>query len=136
MILNGKRIIYIEDDLRNRIMVQTLLEAEGAKTMFERWGTPGTALSVIAGYLPVDLILLDLMLGYGYSGYDILHAIRQQPMFQGIPVVMISAADASVEMPKARDLGVASYLSKPIDAPLFAHQIADILAGTSIWETL
>ncbi|MBN1430308.1 MAG: response regulator [Anaerolineae bacterium] len=133
MLLKNKRIVYIEDDLRNRKLVELLVTAEGADIWFERWGTPGTALAIVMGYQPLDLILLDLMFTRGYDGYDIYAALRKQSEFDSVPIVMVSAADAAVEIPKARRLGLTSYIAKPIDSDLFAQQLKDIMDGHAIW---
>lgn len=133
MLLKNKRIVYIEDDVRNRKLVDMLVTAEGATIWFERWGIPGTALATVLGYFPVDLILLDLMFPHGYSGYDIYTILRKQVVLNNVPIVMLSAADGTTEMPKARQIGLSSYIAKPIDSDLFAQQLKDILDGQSIW---
>jgi len=134
MLLDGKRIVYVEDDSRNRQLVEMILTGEGAKVWLDRWGAPALALSAVIGHMPLDMILLDLMFANGYSGYDIYAELRKQYTLDKVPVVMISAADASIEMPKARLLGLDSYIVKPIDADHFAHQIKSILEGQPIWQ--
>ena len=134
MLLDGKRIVYVEDDSRNRQLVEMILTGEGAKVWLDRWGAPALALSAVIGHMPLDMILLDLMFANGYSGYDIYAELRKQYTLDKVPVVMISAADASIEMPKARQLGLDSYIVKPIDADHFAHQIKSILEGQPIWQ--
>lgn len=133
MLLKNKRIVYIEDDLRNRKLVEMLVTAEGADIFFERWGTPGTALAIVMGYRPLDLILLDLMFTRGYDGYDIYTLLRKQRELKNVPIVIVSAADAAVEIPKARQLGLSGYIAKPIDSEQFAQQLKDIMDGQSIW---
>ncbi len=134
MLLDGKRLVYIEDDPRNRQLVEMILTGEGAKVWFDRWGAPALALSAVIGHIPLDMILLDLMFANGYSGYDVYAELRKQIVLDKVPVVMISAADAAVEMPKARQLGLSSYIVKPIDADHFAHQIKSVLEGQPIWQ--
>jgi CheY-like chemotaxis protein len=134
MLLKDKRIVYIEDDLQNRKLVEMLVTTAGATIWFERWGSPPTALATVLGYLPLDLILLDLMFHTGYTGYDIYTLLHRQPLIEGVPIIMISAADAMTEMPKARKLGLASYIAKPIDSDQFAQQLRSILDGQAIWD--
>lgn len=136
MLLDGKRIIYIEDDPRNRQLIDMILTGEGAQVWFETWGIPGLALTTVLAHWPVDLILLDLMFPKGFNGYDIYLELRKHPTLRLVPVVMISAADAAVEMPRARQLGLASYLAKPIDADRFASQLKTILDGQPIWQVI
>lgn len=133
MLLAGKRIVYIEDDARNRMLVEALLKAEGADVFFERWGTPATALNSVIMHLPVDLILLDLMFPGGFSGYKIFETLRDRPILDKVPIVMVSAADSSVEMVKAKAMGFSGYIAKPIDAPVFAQQIHDMIEAKPVW---
>jgi CheY-like chemotaxis protein len=133
MLLKDKRIVYVEDDMRNRKLVEILVTAEGATIWFERWGIPATALATVMGYWPLDLILLDLMLPHGYSGYDIYAMLRRQPLLDTVPIVMLSAADATAEMPKARQMGFSSYITKPIDSDQFAQQLKTIIDGQPVW---
>jgi DNA-binding response OmpR family regulator len=135
MLLKDKRIVYIEDDLRNRKLVEMLVTEEGATIWFERWGVPSTALATVIAYWPIDLILLDLMFTHGYSGYDIYSMLRHQALLSKVPIVMVSAADAEVEMFKARQLGLTGYIAKPIDSDLFAQQLKDIMDGQAVWTS-
>lgn len=133
MKLANTRIFYIEDDLKNRAIVQMLLEQAGAVVGFERWGRTET-LNKLAAFQPIDLILLDLMFPNGISGYDIFRMIRQQSEFAHVPVVAISAADPGIEMVRAHDLGFSGYISKPIDLRQFAEQISLCLQGEPVWS--
>ena len=132
MILKDKRIFYFDDDINNRAVVQTILEQSGAKFAFERWGGP-QALTRLREFMPVDLILLDLMFPRGISGYDVYDAIRQDPQFAAIPVVIVSAADPSIEMPRARRKRLDGYISKPIDVFAFPRLLAGFFEGQSVW---
>ena len=134
MLLKNKRILYIEDDDRNRRLVEMVLASEGAQVWFEKWGLPAMTLSAVINHMPLDVILLDLMFRHGFSGYDIFEALRHQPELSGVPVVIVSAADPSIEMPKARDLGIPNYIAKPIDATVFPRQIHNIIEGQSVWH--
>lgn len=133
MLLQDRRILYVEDDQRNRKLVEMLLTGEGAKVFFERWGVPSLALAAVLNHLPLDLILLDLMFPHGYSGYDIFRFLRKQPMLNSVPIIMISAADPQAEMMQARELGLSGYIAKPLDSYLFAQQIRDIIEGKPVW---
>ncbi len=133
MLLQGRRILYIEDDPRNRRLVELLLGAAGAQVRVERWGVPAMALSAVAEHLPLDLILLDLMFSSGFSGYDVFRTLRQQAGLDTVPIVMVSAAEAGLEMPRARQAGLSGYVAKPIDALLFPQQVLDAIKGQPVW---
>lgn len=130
--LKDKRIFYIEDDIFNRSIVQTILERYGVKFWFDRWGKEQTIQRLLK-FQPVDLILLDLMLPDGVTGYDIYAEILNTPELANIPAIIVSAADPSIEMPKARQLGINGYISKPIDVMTFPRYLVEFFQGESVW---
>lgn len=132
MLLKGKRIFYIEDNLANRALVQLVLEQQGANMHFDRWGG-SDALNRLRMFQPVDLILLDLMLPDNLTGYSIFETIRQHLEFSSIPIAAVSAADPALAMTKTRALGFAGFISKPINILTFPQQIEALAAGKQIW---
>jgi CheY-like chemotaxis protein len=131
MILSGKRIVVVEDDAKNMAIIAVTLKRHGAIVVQDMWNS-GTV-EVIEELMPVDMILLDLMLRGGRSGYDIIDKIKSRPGLASIPIVIVSAADASVEMQKARQKGCMGYIEKPINYYTFPRSIATILEGTPVW---
>ena len=131
MILSGKRILIVEDNLSNKAIAQTILERAGAHVVTDRWGVE--TVERLRRCLPIDLILLDLMLPEQVSGFDVFKRIHQEPGLTQIPVVAVSAADANTAIPEAQALGFSGYISKPIDFLFFSKQIQQILSGESLW---
>lgn len=132
MTLKNKRIFYVEDDVTNRSVVQLVLEQHGARMKFERWGG-SDAITRLHAFMPVDLILLDLMLPNNVSGYDVFESIRNEAVFDHIPIVALSAADPSIEMAKTRAAGFSGFIGKPISLIDFRHQVASLLMGETVW---
>jgi len=131
-LLKGKRIFYVEDDLSNRAIVQMIIEQEGAKLGFERWGRTD-ALIRLKAFMPVDVILMDLMLPSGISGYDVFDAIRADSHFAHVPIVAVSASDPTIELPKVRSKGFAGFISKPINLVHFPKQLLSVINGQLVW---
>ncbi|MCB9456417.1 MAG: response regulator [Anaerolineaceae bacterium] len=131
MTLKGKNILVVEDDMLNRVVYQITLGVQGAFLDFDRWGRE--TLERLKKGKNWDIIILDLMLRNGMSGYDIFQKIRALPEYNDIPIVAVSASEPSVAMPRVRDLGFNGFISKPIDEGQFANQIARIIAGEQIW---
>src|SRR5688572_8780882 len=98
-ILANKRIFIVEDNLRNRTIAQTFLEDEGAKTAFERWGK--NTVDAALAFCPIDVVLMDLMFPGDVSGYDIFEEFKKHPQLVSIPVLLVTASDPVLEMPKA-----------------------------------
>lgn len=133
MRLKGKRVFLVEDNQGNAAIIQMLLEQEDARVLRGRWGGSDT-LSLFQKYLPIDVILLDLMLPNGITGYDVFDLIRAQPEMQEIPIIAVSASDAATAIPKARAKGFNGYIAKPLDFMRFSDQVADILEGNKVWD--
>jgi CheY-like chemotaxis protein len=131
MLLKGRRIFIVEDDIQNRAVMQILLERQGAYIYFERWGQD--ALNKLIRFSPVDVILLDLMLPNKISGYDIFTQIHAHPGFVSTPVIAVSATDSSEAIPKLREQGFSGFIPKPLQLDVFASQIKKVLDGSSTW---
>jgi hypothetical protein len=66
------------------------------------------------------------------SGYVPYRSSRPQSFLDDIPIVVISEADPTVEMPRARKLGFSGHIGRPINAACFARQIHNAISGTEI----
>jgi two-component system cell cycle response regulator DivK len=130
--LRRKLIFAVEDNTLNRTVFQVTLVMHGARIEFERWGKDTVYRLRRIG--EVDLIILDLMLHNGISGYDIFAEIRQLPEYSYTPIVAVSAADPSTAIPKAKELGFSGFISKPVDEEIFSEQLARIINGEMIWD--
>lgn len=130
--LSGKRIFYIEDDINNRAIATMILQRSGVKVGFERWGA-NEVISRIRAFMPIDLILCDLMFPNNVTGFDVFDRIHQEPDLANIPILAISSSDPTLVMPKVREKGFVGFISKPINFVEFAHQIAQVIDGVPIW---
>lgn len=133
MELKNKRIFIVEDNVENRVIYQMIFIREGATVEFDRWGPE--AVTRLRRFRPVDLIILDLMLTMGTSGYGLFEEIRKLPEFDSVPIIAVSSADASEAIPRTQRMGFSGYISKPIDQALFPKQICQILEGQSVWDS-
>jgi len=131
MLLKGKHIFIIEDNVQNRIVFQVALLRHGALVDFERWGRH--TIARLTRRSAVDVILLDLMLEDGISGFDLYDEIRALPGFAEVPIIAVSAMDPSTAVPRLRAKGFNGFIAKPIDGYEFPKQIARILEGERIW---
>jgi len=130
MSLNGKKIFILEDNSMNRVVFRIALITQGANVEFDQWGRD--TMEKIKNYEP-DLIILDLMLPNGASGYDVFKQIRQRPEYDNVPIVAVSASEPSIALPKTKNLGFSGFIAKPIDETLFPEQMAKVLSGEHVW---
>jgi CheY-like chemotaxis protein len=131
MYLKGKHIFIVEDNLANSTIMRLILEAAGAKVSCDRLGVNTPTRMREVGM--VDLVILDLMLSGGVSGYEVYEKLRSDPLLKQVPVIVVSASDPALEMNRARQQGLRGYITKPIDNYTFARHIADILQGRQVW---
>lgn len=130
MLLLGKKIFILEDNSMNRVVFRISLITQGAYVEFDQWGRD--TMEKIENYNP-DLIILDLMLPNGDSGYDVFKQIREHKEYDEVPIVAISASEPSIALPKTRSMGFSGFIAKPIDETRFPQQMAKVLAGDEIW---
>lgn len=132
-VLSNRRIVIVEDNVTNMAVYAVAFRMSGAITIQDPFNT--NTLDRIKLNLPVDVILLDLMLRYNMTGYEIYDELQADPDLAGIPVIAISAADPSVEIPKAKAKGFAGFISKPIDPAKLVEQVAVCINGGEVWYT-
>ena len=131
-VLKGKRIFYVEDNPGNASVAQVILEQAGAKVMIERYGRD-EVLPKLKAFMPIDIILLDLMFPMNVTGYDIFDLIRTDPTFNAIPILAVSASDPEIEVPKLRKRGFVGLVSKPLDLRRFPQQVSSAMQGQTVW---
>src|SRR5262249_18609660 len=108
MLLRNKQIFIAEDNTKNRVIFQVLLVKHGARLTFERWGDG--AIQQLCRLDEVNLIILDLMLAKGVSGFQIFEQIRTLPAFDAVPIIAVSAAEADMAIPAAKRRGFAGFI--------------------------
>ncbi len=131
MLLKDKRVFIVEDNIQNRVIFQMLLTQHGARVEFERWGRD--TINKLRAFGLVDLIILDLMLPGGVTGYDVYDEIRAIPRFNDVPVIAVSAADPSIAIPKTQARGFNGFIVKPIDDVLFPKQLTEVMNKGQVW---
>lgn len=128
-----KRIFVVEDNLENRIITRYALAPLNPSLQFDAFGRD--VLRRIHEFAPVDLIILDLMIKGGSSGYSIFRELRSDSQFKAVPIVAVSAADPGEAMRLCREMGFQGFIGKPIDDELFPQQIQQLIDGAEIWHT-
>jgi CheY-like chemotaxis protein len=134
VLLKDKHFFYFLDDRRDRSIFRLILRRNGGEVKFEY--RRKDAVRCLGGFMPIDVILVDLISVEDLSGYDLFDMIRQEPAFAHIPIVAISAADPLVEMQKSRAKGFNGYLSKPIHIIQFPQHVLTIISGERVWQTV
>jgi len=116
-VLEGKRILIVEDDVRNVYSLTSVLEPRGALTRIARNGQEAIdALQDAAGddEKTIDLVLMDVMMPV-MDGLTAVRAIRADPQWRKLPIVMLTAKAMPDDQQKCIDAGANDYMAKPID---------------------
>jgi two-component system cell cycle response regulator DivK len=112
------RILYIEDNLFNRILVRRVLQAAGIDVL--EADSPLSGISLACKTRP-DLILMDLSMPE-VDGLTVARQLRQNPALTGIPIVALTAN----VMPADRDRALQvcdGFIPKPIDVDRFPAEV-------------
>lgn len=116
------KVLHIEDDPANRLLVRKLLAPAGFDVVDAADGLDGVRRALEE---QPDLVLVDISIP-GLDGYEVTLRLRSDPKLRGVPIVAITAEgnrDASLAV------GCDGYLQKPIDAPSFADTVRGYLQG-------
>ena len=132
--LFARRILVIDDEDANLLLLQTILEREGY-TNLRFLSDPLAAVETLIEFDP-HLILLDLMMP-GLDGYQLLDAFRRQtPPHQYRPVLVLTADTTIEARRRALALGAKDFLSKPFDVIEIGLRIANLLETQVLYEQL
>ena len=115
--LEGRRILVVEDDVRNIFALSSLLEPKGAKIEIARNGHEALdvlARSSKAAGKAIDLVLMDIMMP-GMDGLTAMREIRKRPEWKKLPIIALTAKAMKDDQEKCLDAGANDYIAKPLD---------------------
>jgi len=104
-------LLLVDDDAMNRDALSRRLERSGYRVLLAEDGAQ--ALELVSQN-SIDLVLLDVMMPV-MTGIEALRRLRALRSIAELPVIMVTANDASGDMVEALDLGANDYITKPID---------------------
>ena len=122
----AKRILYVEDNPNNALLVQRILAAEGHQLLVASDATIGWETAVT--HQP-DLILMDLHLPGEMNGLELTQRLKQQPGLQHIPIVALTAHDSVEVETAALAAGCSGFLRKPADLRQIRQTLQTFLNG-------
>jgi two-component system cell cycle response regulator DivK len=112
-------ILYIEDNIDNRMLIRRILTAEGYD--LKEAGNAGEALQMLSLLRP-DLILMDINMP-DVDGYTLTTQIRAMSGFESVPIVALTANVMRGDRERSLEAGCDGYIQKPIDIDLLPQQI-------------
>jgi signal transduction histidine kinase/CheY-like chemotaxis protein len=110
--LADKKVLVIDDDLRNIFALTSLLEHHDIKVLHAENGRAG--IELLRKTPDVDIILMDIMMPE-MDGYETTQAIRKVPAFQDLPIIALTAKAMKGDRDKCLEAGASDYVTKPVD---------------------
>jgi two-component system cell cycle response regulator DivK len=123
MAVEKPRILYIEDNSDNRLLVKRVLGAEGYTLVEASDAHDGMQQAIAA---PPDLILMDINLPE-VDGYTTTSRLKATPGLERVKVIALTANVMKGDREKTLAAGCDGYIQKPIDVDLLPRQIARFL---------
>ena len=121
--MEQKRILVADDNDNIREALVFLLEGEGYKLSIAKDGAE--AFEAVKEVRP-DLLLLDIMMPK-MNGYDVCHAIKNDPELMTIYVIMLTAKGQIAEQERGKAVGADEYIVKPFSPRELVIKIKNIL---------
>jgi CheY-like chemotaxis protein len=118
------RILIVDDERKNRDVLEVMLQAEGFHTLTAASGDE--ALAMVAEQRP-DLILLDVMMP-NMDGYQLANRLKGAPATSHIPIIMVTALDNRDARMLGMSAGVDRFITKPVDRVDLYHRVRDLLS--------
>jgi signal transduction histidine kinase/DNA-binding response OmpR family regulator len=116
-LLEGRRVLVVEDDIRNVFAVTSIFEPHGAIVQIARNGREALDaldLAATGAAPPVDLVLMDVMMPE-MDGLTATREIRSRDVWKSLPIIMLTAKAMADDQEQCLAAGANDYLAKPLD---------------------
>jgi signal transduction histidine kinase/HAMP domain-containing protein/ActR/RegA family two-component response regulator len=110
--LQGRKVLIIDDDVRNVFAITSILELYGITVTHAPDGRKG--IDTLVASDDIDLVLMDVMMPE-MDGYTTTAAIRSVPRFADLPVIAVTARAMPADRAKSLTTGATDYVTKPVD---------------------
>ncbi|HPE70966.1 MAG: response regulator [Candidatus Competibacter phosphatis] len=120
----ANKILVVDDEPNIVLSLEFLMKQAGFQVRTAADGE--AALAAIAAEQP-DLVLLDVMMPRK-NGYEVCQAIRANPDWQSVRIVMLTAKGREVEREKGLALGADDYITKPFSTQEVVERVRELLA--------
>jgi HAMP domain-containing protein/signal transduction histidine kinase/DNA-binding response OmpR family regulator len=111
-VFQGKKVLVVDDDVRNVFALASALETRGMEVLFAENGRDG--IDTLRENPDVDLVLMDVMMPE-MDGYEATRRVRGMPEFEHLPIVALTAKAMKGDREKSIASGASDYIAKPVD---------------------
>lgn len=117
------KILYVEDNPDNRMLISRILMAEGYNVTFAEDADQALGHAEDGRF---DLVLMDINLP-DMDGYTLTHRLRQYSHFTNIPIIALTANVMKGDRERSLEAGCDGYIQKPVDVDALPIQIQQYL---------
>ena len=110
--LQGKKVLVVDDDVRNIFALSSVLERHGMQVVTANTGKK--AISILETTPDVAIALMDIMMPE-MDGYETMGFIRQKPELKRLPILALTAKAMKGDREKCLQAGASDYIAKPVN---------------------
>jgi len=110
--LAGKKVLVVDDDVRNIFALTSVLEQHNLQVVHAENGRTG--IEMLLKTPGIDGVLMDIMMPE-MDGYETMRAIRQVAEFRTLPIIAVTAKAMKGDRAKCIEAGASDYITKPVD---------------------
>jgi CheY-like chemotaxis protein len=118
-----KKVLVVDDDVRNIFALTSLLEQHGVRVVSRETGAE--AVELLDKDPEIDAVLMDIMMPE-MDGYETMRRIRKNSKQRLLPILALTAKAMKGDREKCLEAGASDYIAKPVD-------IEELLALLRIW---
>ncbi|MEC4814311.1 MAG: response regulator [Scytonema sp. PMC 1069.18] len=111
-VLIGKKVLIVDDDVRNIFALTSMLERYQMEVLYAETGTDG--IEILQNTSDIDVVLMDVMMPE-MDGYETTRLIRQNNQFKSLPIIALTAKAMQGDREKCIEAGASDYITKPVD---------------------
>jgi signal transduction histidine kinase/DNA-binding response OmpR family regulator len=111
-VLAGRKVLVVDDDVRNIFAITSALEASQMKVSYAESGQAG--IDYLRFNPDVEVVLMDVMMP-DMDGFEAIRRIRELDPFKKLPIISVTAKAMKGDREKCMEAGASDYITKPVD---------------------